>query len=90
MSHSDERSRSEEISPHILNRLDMRIPQVVPKTYHTYSKIWVNRDSASRFFGFFGDFWCHEPDLYSEFSEFQIRVFSATFLQEITLYVIDM
>ena len=38
---------------HILNRLDMRIHQAAPKIYHTYSKIWVNRDWVIRFLGFF-------------------------------------
>ena len=31
----------------------MRIHQVAPKIYHTYSKIWVNRDWVIRFLGFF-------------------------------------
>ena len=71
---------------HILNRLDMRIHQVAPKIYHTYSKIWVNRDWVIRFFC---DFWGWEPDLHSEFSNFQnLSVFS-NFLHEITLYAID-
>ena len=63
---------------HILNRLDMRIHQVAPKIYHTYSKIWVNRDWViCLLFFFFGDFWGREPDLHSEFSDFQnLSVFS--------------
>ena len=56
----------------------MRIHQVVPKIYHTYSKIWVNRDWVICFLGFFfGDFWGRKPDLHSEFSDFQsLSVFS--------------
>ena len=33
--------------------LDMRIHQVAPKIYHTYSKNWVNRDWVIHFLGFF-------------------------------------
>ena len=57
----------------------MSFHQVVPKIYHTYSKIWVNRDWVIRFLGFFGDFWGREPDLHSESSDFQILSVFATF-----------
>ena len=32
----------------------MSFHQVIPKIYHTYSKIWVNRDFVIRFWGFSG------------------------------------
>ena len=62
---------------HILNRLDMRVHQVPTLINHAYSKIWVNRDRVICFLVFFGDFWGREPDLHSEFSDFQnLSVFS--------------
>ena len=38
---------------------------------------------------FFGDFLGREPDLHSEFSDFQNLSVLATFWHEITLYAID-
>ena len=38
---------------HILNTLDMRIHQVPPSIYDTYSKNWANRDEATVFLDYF-------------------------------------
>ena len=66
----------------------MRIHQVAPFIYHTYKKIWVNRDWASRFFS---TFFLVISEVGSQIyiANFKIWVFSATFLHEITLYAID-
>ena len=68
----------------------MRIHQVVPKIYHTYSKIWVNRDWVIRFLGFFFVISEVGSQIYIANSAiFKIYVFSATFWHEITMFAID-
>ena len=68
----------------------MRIHQVAPKIYHTYSKIWVNRDWVIRFLGFFLVISEVGSQIYiANLVIFKIWVFSATFRHEITLYAID-
>merc|ERR1712004_813952 len=75
---------------HILNCLDMRIHQVAPKIYHTYSKILVNRDWVIRFLGFFLVISEVGSQIYiANLAIFKILVFSVTFWHEITLYAVD-
>ena len=65
----------------------MRIHQVAPKIWHTYSKNWVNRDWMIRFFG---DFWSFLSRIYIVKSAILIiLVFLLIFLHEISLWAID-